>query len=124
MDNKVLNNIKERLLKDNDEYRCRQRTMADRYAAGYANGVEDTLVAVAAAEAAEQQAQSEPAARTNLDRIRAMSAEMLAKWITSLGNIDCTECPAAKVCGTFNGIVCEDVFVKWLNSPAKEENNA
>ena len=121
MDNTALNDIKERLLKDNDEYRCRQRTMADRYAAGYANGVEDTLVAVAAAEAAEQQAQPEP--RTNLNRIRAMSAEEMALWLSSRDR-ECGECLAADVCkDNTHGIVCEDVFVKWLNSPVKEDGN-
>lgn len=116
MDNTALNDIKERLLKDNDEYRCRQRTMADRYAAGYANGVEDTLVALA--KTAEHQAQ--PAPRTNLDRIRAMSAEEMALWLSSRDR-ECGECLAADVCKDVHGIVCEDVFVMWLNSPVKED---
>ena len=92
MDNKVLNNIKERLLKDNDEYRCRQRTMADRYAAGYANGVEDTLVAVAAAEAAEQQAQNAPEPVVHGHWIK--TEHMFASTSTGRsGNIHvCSEC--------------------------------
>lgn len=118
--NTVLNNIKERLLKENDTRRRYEIESANASANGYVRGVEDTLTAVAAAEAAEQQAQSEP--RTNLDRIRAMSAEEMALWLSSRDR-ECGECLAADVCKDTHGIVCEDVFVKWLNSPAKEDGN-
>lgn len=121
MDNTALNDIKERLLKDNDTRRWREIGNANAFANGYVYGVKDTRAAVAAAEAAEQQAQLKP--RTNLDMIRGMSAEMLAKWITSLGNINCDECPAAKICRSFNGINCASMFATWLDCLAKEDGN-
>lgn len=120
MDNKALNEIKARLLKENDTRRWREIGNANAFANGYAFGVENTLVAVAAAETAEHQAQNAP--RTNLDRIRAMSAEEMALWLSSLDR-ECGECLAADVCKDVHGIVCKDVFVMWLNSPVKEKGN-
>lgn len=117
--NTALNNIKERLLKERDTRRRYEIESANASANGYVRGVADTLAAVAAAaEAAEQQAQNAP--RTNLDRIRAMSAEEMALWLSSRDR-ECGECLAADVCKDVHGIVCEDVFVMWLNSPAKED---
>lgn len=125
MDNTVLNNIKERLLKDNDTRRWREVGNANAFANGYACGVENTLVAVAAAEAAEQQAQNAPARpRTNLDRIRAMSAEKIAKWAVCA--IGCSICPRRKdghceVEEDYEPSNCAAELIKWLNSPAGED---
>jgi hypothetical protein len=38
------------------------------------------------------------APQTNLDRIRAMSAEELAEWVEK--SMDCCYCPARKTCST------------------------
>lgn len=115
MDNTVLNDIKERLLEKSNRHRDTAIKEVDAHARGYLSGVFDTLETV---EAAEQQAQPEP--RTNLDRIRAMSAEEMALWLSSRDR-ECGECLAADVCKDVHGIVCEDVFVMWLNCPAKED---
>ena len=117
--NTIRNNIKERLLKENDTRRKNDIGIANERAIAYVRGVEDTL---AAAAAAEQQEQNAPAPRTNLDRIRAMSAEEMALWLSSRDR-ECGECLAADVCKDVHDIVCEDVFVMWLNSPAKEDGN-
>lgn len=120
MDNTALNGIKERLLKDNDTRRWREIGNANAFANGYAYGVEDTLVAVAAAaEAAEQQAQLKP--RTNLDRIRAMSVENIADWVAQ--NLECDSCPISVSGGRGCETNCAAAFVKWLNSPVKEDGN-
>lgn len=114
--NTVLNDIKERLLEKGNRHRDVALKEIDAHARGYLLGVFDTLEMV---EAAEQQAQNAP--RTNLDRIRAMSAEEIADWVA--GNLECDSCPlnaalnAVRVCGETN---CAATFVKWLNSPAKE----
>lgn len=114
--NTALNDIKERLLEKGNRHRDTSIKEIDAHARGYLLGVFDALEMV---EAAEQQEQNAP--RTNLDRIRAMSVEKLAIWLNSR-NIDCDECPAAKICGTFCGYNCVKVFETWLNSPAKEDN--
>lgn len=112
--------IRTRLLEKGNRHRDASIKEIDAHARGYLSGVFDTLKMV---EAAEQQAQPEP--RTNLDRIRAMSAEEMALWLSSR-NRECGECLAAETCKDIhdNGIcniVCEDVFKRWLNSPAKED---
>ena len=58
MDNTVLNNIKARLIKERDTRRRFELESANASANGYVRGVEDTLAALAAVEAAEQQAQN------------------------------------------------------------------
>lgn len=120
MTNTQLRKIRERLIEENDKRRRNEFETANARAGAYARGVEDTLVAIAAC--ADEQDGEEEKLRTNLDRIRAMSAEELAIWINSR-NIDCDECPAAKMCRAFNGD-CARVFEMWLNSPAKEDDNA
>lgn len=110
--------IRTRLLEKGNRHRDTEIKEIDAHARGYLSGVFDALDMVAAAE---QQEQPEP--RTNLDRIRGMSAEKLAIWLNSR-NIDCGECPAAKICrATHNGNGCASVFAAWLNSPAKEGGN-
>lgn len=118
MDNKILNNIKERLLKENDTRRRNEIAIGNAFANGYVCGVEN-LVAAAAAEAAEQQAQPTP--RTNLDRIRAMSANRIADW--AAGCLGCDSCPVTAPCLTDpkGGNECKQHIVAWLNSPAKED---
>lgn len=90
MDNTVLNNIKERLLKGNDTRRSYAIETANAYANGYMRGVEDTLVALAAAEAAEQQAQPEPVVHGHWIK----TEHMFASTSTGRsGNIHvCSEC--------------------------------
>lgn len=119
MDNMVLNGIKERLLKDNDTRRWREIGNANAFANGYVYGVKDTRAAVAAAEAAEQQAQPKP--RTNLERIRTMSAENIADWVAQ--NLECDSCPISVSGGRGCETNCAAAFVEWLNSPAKEDGN-
>lgn len=120
MTNIQLRKIRERLIEENDRRRKNELENANDRAGAYARGVEDTLAAIAAC--ADEQDGKEDKPRTNLDRIRAMSAEEMAIWIISR-NIDCDECPAAKMCRAFNGY-CARVFEMWLNSPAKEDGNA
>lgn len=118
MDNTVLNNIKKRLLNENDRNERDAREAAARFAAGYAEGVLDTVKAVNA-KAAEQQAQLKP--RTNLDRIRTMSAENIADWVAQ--NLECDSCPISVSGGRGCETNCAAAFVKWLNSPVKEDGN-
>lgn len=109
--------IRTRLLEKGNRHRDTAIKEIDAHARGYLSGVFDALDMVAAAE---HQAQNVP--RTNLDRIRAMSAEELAIWL-SRRNIDCEKCPAEKLCRANKGIVCEKIFMMWLNSPAGEDGN-
>lgn len=116
--------IRNRLLEKGNRHRDASIKEIDAYARGYSSAVFDTLEMV---EAAEHQAQPEP--RTNLDRIRAMSAEEIADWVAGnagwvAGNLECDSCPIrdsdGRMCGETN---CSAAFVKWLNSPAKEDGN-
>lgn len=115
MDNTVLNEIKERLIKENDRCRRFELETANARANGYARGVEDTLVALSSAALPEQQ----PTPRTNLDRIRAMSAEEIANWVEV--NLECYSCPISDSRGRSCGTKCVATFIKWLNSPVKED---
>ena len=123
MDNTALKDIKERLLEKGNRHRDVALKEIDAHARGYLLGVFDTLEMV---EAAEQQAQPAPEPRTNLDVIRAMSAEELVEWAraTYNGEEECCEycefnniksCPVNR--GTLR---CKTNLAKWLNSPAKE----
>lgn len=56
--------------------------------------------------------------RTNLDRIRAMSAEEIAEWAAS--HLECCSCPMSDDWGLACETNCAETFIKWLNSPAKE----
>lgn len=59
--------------------------------------------------------------RTNLDRIRAMSAEEMANRIISL-DLACEFCPVTTPCFAQKqgGSECRQHIVEWLNSPAKD----
>lgn len=85
----------------------------------YERGVNDALTAVSFARP-EQQTQPASEVRTNLDRIRAMSAEEIAKWMEA--NLGCCSCPISDSQGYSCEIKnCMSTFIKWLNSPAKED---
>ena len=92
MTNEKLKEIKERLLTENDKRRRMEQEQANACANYYERGVNDALTAVSFARP-EQQTQPASEARTNLDRIRAMSAEEIAGWVAYA--IDCDNCPAS-----------------------------
>lgn len=117
MTNEKLKEIKERLLTENDKRRRMEQEQANACANYYERGVNDALTAVSFVRP-EQQAQPASEVRTNLDRIRAMSAEEIAEWAAS--HLECCSCPISDrgySCETKN---CMATFIKWLNSPAKE----
>ena len=74
MTNEKLKEIKERLLTENDKRRRMEQEQANACANYYERGVNDALTAVSFVRP-EQQAQPTSETRTNLDRIRTMSAE-------------------------------------------------
>ncbi len=119
MTNEKLKEIKERLLAENDKRRCMEQEQANACARYYERGVNDALTAVSFARS-EQQNQPVSETRTNLDRIRAMSAEDIANW--AVKNLECCSCPISDsrgyCCETTN---CMATFIKWLNSPVKED---
>ncbi len=106
--------IRTRLLEKGNRHRDTAIKEIDAHARGYLSGVFDALEMV---EAAEQQEQNAP--RTNLDRIRTMSAEEIADWTEE--DLECGSCPIVgsdeRLCKTTS---CAAAIVKWLNSPAKE----
>lgn len=118
MTNEKLKEIKERLLTENDKRRRMEQEQANACANYYERGVNDALTAVSFVRP-EQQAQPTSETRTNLDRIRAMSAEELAKWAES--NLECCSCPINDSRGRGCEKNCAAMFMKWLNSPAKED---
>lgn len=68
----------------------------------------------------EQQNQPASETRTNLDRIRAMSAEDIANWARE--NLGCCSCPISDSQGySCEAKNCMATFIKWLNSPVKED---
>ena len=119
MTNEKLKEIKERLLAENDKRRRMEQEQANACANYYERGVNDALTAVSFVRP-EQQNQPASEVRTNLDRIRAMSAEEIANWAKE--NLECCSCPISDSqghsCETKN---CMATFIKWLNSPAKED---
>lgn len=118
MTNEKLKEIKERLLTENNKRRRMEQEQANACANYYERGVNDALTAVSFARP-EQQNQPASETRTNLDRIRAMSAEEIANWVN--GKLECCSCPISDnqySCETTN---CAKTFIKWLNSPAKED---
>lgn len=115
MTNEKLKEIKERLLTENNKRRRMEQEQANACANYYERGVNDALTAVSFARP-EQQAQPASEARTNLDRIRAMSAEEIAGWVAYA--IDCDNCPASGKDGRCDE--CTTALVRWLNSPVKE----
>lgn len=118
MTNEKLKEIKERLLTENDKRRRVEQEQADACARYYERGVNDALTAVSFARP-EQQNQSASETRTNLDRIRAMSAEEIAEWAAS--KLECCSCPMSDGWGRACEMNCAETFIKWLNSPAKED---
>ena len=116
MTNEKLKEIKERLLEENNKRRCAEHEQVDSCARYYERGVNDALAAVSFARP-EQQAQPASEVRTNLDRIRAMSAEEIANW--AVGNLECCSCPISDSLYSCEPTNCVGSFIKWLNSPAK-----
>lgn len=117
MTNEKLKEIKERLLTENDKRRCLEQEQANACARYYEQGVNDALTAVSFARP-EHQAQPASEARTNLDRIRAMSAEEIAEWVDL--NLECCSCPISSQVYSCETTNCVATFIKWLNSPVKE----
>ena len=119
MTNEKLKEIKERLLEENNKRRRAEHEQVDACANYYERGVNDALAKVSFARP-EQQTQPASERRTNLDRIRAMSAEEIANWAKE--NLECCFCPISDsqgyCCETTN---CMATFIKWLNSPVKED---
>lgn len=118
MTNEKLKEIKERLLTENDKRRRMEQEQANACANYYERGVNDALTAVSFARP-EQQAQPASEARTNLDRIRAMSAEDIANW--AVNNLECCSCPISDSQGRSCEKDCRATLINWLNSPVKED---
>lgn len=119
MTNEKLKEIEDRLLEKGNRHRDAAVKEIDAHTRGYILGVNDALTAVSFARP-EQQNQPASETRTNLDRIRAMSAEEIASW--AVEHLGCCSCPISDSqgysCETTN---CVATFIKWLNSPAKED---
>lgn len=118
MTNEKLKEIEDRLLEKGNEHRDAAVKEIDAHTRGYILGVNDALTAVSFARP-EQQNQPASETRTNLDRIRAMSAEEIANWVNE--KLECCSCPISDnhySCETTN---CTETFIKWLNSPTKED---
>ena len=118
MTNEKLKEIEERLLEKGNGRRDAAIKEIDAHARGYLLGVNDALAAVSFTRP-ELQAQPASEARTNLDHIRAMSAEDIANW--AVEHLECCSCPISDSqysCETTN---CAKTFIKWLNSPVKED---
>lgn len=113
-----LKEIKERLLAENDKRRRVEQEQVDACANYYERGVNDALTAVSFTRP-EQQAQPASEARTNLDHIRAMSAEDIANW--AVEHLECCSCPISDSQGRSCEKDCMATFIKWLNSPVKED---
>ncbi len=119
MTNEKLKEIEDRLLEKGNRHRDAAVKEIDAHTRGYILGVNDALTAVSFARP-EQQTQPASEVRTNLDRIRAMSAEEIAKWMEA--NLGCCSCPISDSQGYSCEIKnCMSTFIKWLNSPAKED---
>jgi hypothetical protein len=118
MTNEKLKEIEERLLEKGNGRRDVAIKEIDAHARGYLLGVNDALTAVSFARP-EQQNQSASETRTNLDRIRAMSAEDIANW--AVEHLECCSCPISDSQGRSCEKDCMATFIKWLNSPVKED---
>lgn len=123
MTNEKLKEIKERLLTENDKRRRMEQEQANACANYYERGVNDALTAVSFARP-EQQTQPASEARTNLGRIRAMSAEEIAEW--AVEHLECCSCPICSCpISDSQGRSCEKdcraTLINWLNSPVKED---
>ena len=118
MTNEKLKEIQERLLEKGTRHRDTAIKEIDAHARGYLLGVNDALTAVSFARP-EQQNQPASETRTNLDRIRAMSAEDIANW--AVEHLECCSCPISDSQGCCCEKDCMATFIKWLNSPVKED---
>lgn len=121
MTNEKLKEIEERLIEKGNGHRDAAIKEIDAHTRGYILGVNDALTAVSFVRP-EQQAQPASEARTNLDRIRAMSAEEMANRIISL-DLACEFCPVDTPCFAQKqgGSECRQHIAEWLNSPVKED---
>lgn len=117
MTNEKLKEIEERLFEKGNRHRDAAIKEIDANARGYLLGVNDALTAVSFARP-EQQAQPASEARTNLDRIRAMSAEEISKWMEA--NLECCSCPISDSQGRSCEKNCRATLINWLNSSVKE----
>ena len=118
MTNEKLKEIEDRLLEKGNRHRDVAVKEIDAHTRGYILGVNDALTAVSFVRP-EQQAQPASEARTNLDRIRAMSAEEIAEWVDL--NLECCSCPISSQVYSCETTNCVATFIKWLNSPVKED---
>ena len=60
--------------------------------------------------------------KTNADRIRAMSDEELAEFIT-VAQERCDYCQLSYIEGACTETLCEDAMLKWLKQPVKDGEN-
>lgn len=118
MTNEKLKEIEDRLLEKGNRHRDVAVKEIDAHTRGYILGVNDALTAVSFVRP-EQQAQPASETRTNLDRIRAMSAEEIANW--AVEKLECCSCPMSDDWGRACETNCAETFIKWLNSPVKED---
>ena len=58
---------------------------------------------------------------TNGDRIRAMSNEELAEYMSYI--TECDDCPVNKICYESTEKKMKDILLDWLTSPAESEVN-
>ena len=119
MTNEKLKEIKERLLTENDKRRRMEQEQANACANYYERGVNDALAAISFARPELHREFIAPKPRTNLDRIHAMSAEEIANWV--VGNLECCSCPISDSLYSCEPTNCVGSFIKWLNSPVKED---
>lgn len=118
MTNKKIKEIEERLLEKGNGRRDAAIKEIDAHARGYLLGVNDALTAVSFVRP-EQQNQPASETRTNLDRIRAMSAEEIAEW--AVEHLECCSCPISDSQGRSCEKDCRATLINWLNSPVKED---
>ena len=62
----------------------------------------------------------EPEQKTNGDRIRGMSNEELANFLSDI--TDCGICPLYDFCRANKYEICCKAMLHWMNSPAEEES--
>lgn len=62
-----------------------------------------------------------PKPQTNADRIRSMTDEELAIWLSAI--MDCSNCVAEIPCAKeITTKFCKDILCEWLKSPAEVDN--
>ena len=118
MTNKLFAEIEKRLLTECARNRDAKMKEATAYANGFEEGMHKALEAFSAAEPNSPAAQSTPL--TNLDRIRAMSAEEMANQISSL-NLACEFCPVDTPCFAQKqgGSECRQHIVEGSTAPQR-----